>query len=69
MVEVGEVAPDFALMDYDRKERRLSEFRGRKTVLAFFPGAFISVCTREMCTFRDSMAELQRLDAQVVGVS
>lgn len=66
---VGEKAPDFALPDTDRKSRKLSEFRGKKLVLAFFPGAFTSVCTKEMCTFRDSLARLSELKAQVVGVS
>ena len=42
---------------------------GKKTVLAFFPGAFTSVCTKEMCTFRDSMETLNTLNAQVVGIS
>ena len=42
---------------------------GKKTVLAFFPGAFTSFCTREMCTFRDSMQTLNSLNAQVVGIS
>jgi peroxiredoxin len=47
----------------------LKDFLGRKTVLAFFPGAFTSVCTTEMCTFRDSMQALNSLNAQVVGIS
>jgi len=68
-INVGEKAPDFTLPDTDRKSRRLSEFRGKKLVLAFFPGAFTSVCTKEMCTFRDTMARLSELKAQVVGVS
>ena len=68
-VNVGEKAPDFTLPDTDRKLRKLSEFRGKKLVLAFFPGAFTSVCTKEMCAFRDSLARLSDLKAQVVGVS
>jgi len=68
-LKVGDKAPDFKLFDTERKERSLSEFLGKKTVLAFFPGAFTGVCTKEMCTFRDSMAELGKLNAQVVGVS
>lgn len=39
------------------------------TVLAFFPGAFTNVCTREMCEFRDSMKELNDLGAEVIGIS
>jgi glutaredoxin-dependent peroxiredoxin len=53
----------------DMKTRNLSEFLGQKIVLAFFVGAFTSTCTKEMCEFRDSMAILVDLKAQVVGVS
>lgn len=68
-VKVGDRAPDFELFDQDRKLRRLSEFKGKKVVLAFFPGAFTSVCTKEMCTFRDGMSEFNKLDATVIGIS
>lgn len=68
-VKVGDRAPDFALPDQDRNIRRLSDYRGKKVVLAFFPGAFTSVCTREMCTFRDSLSQLSKLNAEVVGIS
>ncbi len=67
--QVGEKAPDFTLVDTEMKPRSLSEFRGNKVVLAFFVGAFTSVCTKEMCAFRDSMARLIDLKAQVVGIS
>jgi peroxiredoxin len=71
MVNVGEKAPDFELLDTDLKKRSLSEFlaKDRYVVLAFFPGAFTSVCTKEMCTFRDRMARLNNLDAEVIGIS
>jgi len=68
-VEVGQKPPDFQLFDQDKKLRTLKEFQGRKVVLAFFPGDFTSVCTKEMCTFRDSLAKLNALNANVVGVS
>ncbi|MBI2872635.1 MAG: peroxiredoxin [Chloroflexi bacterium] len=68
-VEVGQVAPDFTLFDMERKPRKLSEFREKNVVLAFFPGAFTGVCTHEMCTFRDNAAKLNSLNAQVVGIS
>ena len=68
-VKVGDIAPDFTLVDTERKPRKLSEFRGKNVVLAFYPGAFTSVCKKEMCTFRDSIARLEGLSAQVVGVS
>ena len=67
--KVGDVAPDFVLCDTNLKPRKLSDFQGRNVVLAFYPGAFTSVCTKEMCTFRDSLAKLSSLKAQVVGVS
>lgn len=68
-VKVGDKIPDFALPDTSLRLRKLSEFLGKKLVLAFYPGAFTSVCTREMCAFRDSLAKLSGLRAQVVGVS
>ena len=68
-VKVGDVAPDFTLVDTERKPRRLSEFQGKNVVLAFYPGAFTSVCKKEMCTFRDSLGRLEALEAEVVGVS
>jgi peroxiredoxin len=69
LVKVGDKAPDFTLPDTDMKQRSLQEFLGKKMVLAFFVGAFTSVCTKEMCAFRDSMARLIDLKAQVIGVS
>ena len=68
-VEIGKKPPDFQLPDQDRKQRTLQDFLGKKTVLAFFPGAFTGVCTQEMCTFRDSMQALNSLNAQVVAIS
>ena len=68
-VKVGSKAPDFNLPDIDMKPRSLKEFLGQKVVLAFFVGAFTSVCTKEMCSFRDSMARLIDLNAQVIGIS
>ncbi|MGC8595270.1 MAG: peroxiredoxin [Candidatus Kryptoniota bacterium] len=68
-VEVGTKAPEFTLYDTDRKERKLSEFVGKKIVLAFYPGAFTGVCTKEMCTFRDSMSRFNDVNANVIGIS
>lgn len=66
--EVGQKPPDFQLPDQDRKTKSLKDFAGKKLVLAFFPGAFTSVCTKELCTFRDSTQNLNTLNAQVVGI-
>src|SRR5438093_11956416 len=56
-------------MSDERQPVTLSTFRGRPVVLAFFPAAFSSVCTKELCTFRDSLASLNRANAQVLGIS
>jgi peroxiredoxin len=69
MVEIGQKLPDFTLVDMNFKKRSLKEWRGRKLVLAFFPGAFTGTCKKEMCTLRDDLAKLEKLDAQVVGIS
>jgi len=68
-IKVGDKAPDFTLPDTEMKQRSLKEFMGQKVVLAFFPGAFTSTCTKEMCAFRDSMTRLTDLKAQVIGIS
>lgn len=67
--QVGEKAPDFTLTNTDMKLQSLRDFQGQKVVLAFFVGAFTGVCTKEMCAFRDSMARLTDLKAQVIGIS
>jgi peroxiredoxin len=68
-IKVGDKAPDFSLPDTSLKVRKLKDFVGKKVVLAFFPGAFTSVCTKEMCTFRDSLARFNDLKAEVIGIS
>ena len=66
---IGDRAPDFELPDPDMKPRKLSEFRGKKTILAFFPAAESPVCTAEMCALRDSLDQLRDLGANVIGIS
>ncbi len=68
-VDVGTTAPDFTLPDHDRQAVTLSGERGRPVVLAFFPAAFSSVCTKELCTFRDQLSRLNRARAHVFGIS
>jgi len=68
-IEVGKKAPEFKLYDADRKERSLSEFGGKNVVLAFYPGAFTGVCTKELCNFRDSLSKFNNVNAQVIGIS
>jgi glutaredoxin-dependent peroxiredoxin len=68
-LKVGDKAPEFTLVDAERKERKLSEFSGKTNVLVFFPGAFTGVCTKEMCSFRDSLADFNKMNAQVIAIS
>jgi len=69
-VTVGAKAPDFTLRNQDFQDVTLSDlWKKGPVVLAFLPGAFSGTCTTEMCTFRDSSAELATLNATVVGVS
>jgi peroxiredoxin len=68
-VDVGSKAPDFTLTNQDRQPVTLSQQRGNAVVLAFFPAAFSSVCQKELCTFRDSIAKLNAANAQVYGIS
>jgi peroxiredoxin len=69
VVDVGSQAPDFTLTSHERQPVTLSQQRGRPVVLAFFPAAFSSVRTKELCTLRDSLAMLNRANAQVFGIS
>lgn len=66
---IGQKAPDFELPDPDMKMVKLSDYRGKKTILAFFPAAESPVCTAEMCALRDSLDELRDYGAQVLGIS
>jgi peroxiredoxin len=66
---VGSKAPDFTLMNENREPVTLSSQKGHPVVLAFFPAAFSGTCTKELCTFRDSMAKLNTAKAQVFGIS
>ena len=65
-IEVGQKLPDFELFDQTKTSKSLKAFSGKSVVLAFFPGAFTGVCTKEMCTFRDS---IQSLPGNVVAIS
>ena len=67
--QVGQKAPDFTLVDTALKLHSLKDFHGKTTVLAFYPAAFSGVCTKEMCTFRDSLSQLTGSGSQVVGIS
>ncbi len=68
-VKVGEKAPSFTLYSSDKEQVTLENFRDKNVVLLFFPLAFTSVCTAEMCTMRDDIANYDGLNAQVLAIS
>ena len=68
MVNVGDDAPDFSLLDQNNKTVNGSDFKGKKVILAFFPAAFTGVCTTEMCTFEESGSRLNNADVTVLGI-
>jgi peroxiredoxin Q/BCP len=68
-VDVGDAAPDFELPGTDGATFKLSERRGKNVVLAFYPGDATTVCTKQFCSYRDNADRLDRLDAEVIGIS
>lgn len=71
-VEIGQPAPDFTLpgvQGHERRDYTLSEFRGRKVVLAFYPGDNTPGCTRQMCSYRDHFDDFGGVEAVVLGIS
>jgi peroxiredoxin Q/BCP len=67
-VKVGEIAPDFELPGTSG-DFRLSDHRGERVVLLFYPGDNTPVCTRQFCSYRDRAEDFAALDATVVGIS
>ena len=68
-IGIGDHAPDFELEGTGKIVCRLSELRGDWVVLAFYPGDFTPVCTRQFCSYRDAADHLDELDAVVFGIS
>jgi peroxiredoxin Q/BCP len=66
---VGEEAPDFELPWTGEGRFRLSARRGEWVILAFYPGDFTAVCTKQFCNYRDGREQLDGLDAAVIGIS
>ncbi len=69
MVHIGDHAPDFNLYDSDKKNISLSEQKGNNVLLLFFPLAFTSTCTAELCSVRDNLGMYNKLNAKVFGIS
>lgn len=68
-LEVGDTAPPFALPDADGHTVKLSDYRGRKVIVYFYPAASTPGCTKEACDFRDNLSELNGAGLDVVGIS
>jgi len=68
-VQVGQAVPDFTLPASNGKDVSLSDFRGKKVVLYFYPKDMTPGCTAESCDFRDCNGQFEQLGAVVVGVS
>ena len=69
MIKEGAAAPEFKLTGSDGKEHSLSDYRGKTTVIYFYPRDNTPGCTKEACGFRDNRAVFESLDAVVLGVS
>ena len=68
-MQLNHAAPDFSLFNTEKKKITLSELKGRNVVLLFFPLAFTSTCTAELCSMRDNLATYNGLNAEVFGIS
>jgi peroxiredoxin len=65
----GQPAPGFTLYDSDKNPVKLEDFKGKKVVLLFFPLAFTSVCTKELCHVRDNIVLFNNINAVILGIS
>lgn len=68
-IEVGQPAPDFTLYDSGKKLVTLSNLKDQNVLLLFFPLAFTSTCTKELCSVRDSIVWYNDAHATVLGIS
>jgi peroxiredoxin Q/BCP len=68
-LNVGDPAPEFELPGTGGKTYRLADYRGRKLVIAFYPGDFTPTCTKQFCSYRDQSEKLDDLGADVLGIS
>ena len=68
-IQKGESADDFTLKDQDGKEFKLSDFKGKKVLLSFHPGAWTGVCAEQMKSLEDNAAAFASLNTIAVGIS
>lgn len=68
-IKTGDKAPNFTLRDSETNKVSLSDYNNKNLVILFFPLAFTGVCTKELCTMRDNLAEYNNLNAEIVAIS
>lgn len=68
-LNIGDKAPGFKLYSSEKEEIALDNFAGKNVVLLFFPQAFTGVCTTELCSVRDGIADYNHLNAEVLAIS
>jgi peroxiredoxin len=68
-IQIGQVAPDFTLYDSTKNKITISDMKGQNVLLLFFPLAFTSTCTAELCSIRDNISFYNNVNAKVFGIS
>ena len=68
-LNIGDPAPDFTLVEQEGKTVKLSDFKGKKLLLYFYPKADTPGCTKQACQIRDARTELAELGVAAVGIS
>jgi len=68
-VQIGQKAIPFSLFDTDKNKVNLEDYKGKNVLILFFPLAFTSVCTKELCSIRDGISFYNNVNAQVLGIS
>ncbi|MFM9055990.1 MAG: redoxin domain-containing protein, partial [Bacteroidota bacterium] len=69
MLTVGSKIPAFSIVDYDKQPVSKETIAGKRTLILFFPAAFTGVCTQELCSVRDDIANYNGMNVHVIGVS
>ena len=68
-LNIGDTAPSFTLFDTDKNQVKLEDYHGKDLVILFFPAAFTSVCTAELCSMRDNIGDYNSMNANIVAIS
>jgi peroxiredoxin len=69
MLKIGQKAPDFKLLDTEKNEVTLANYKGKNLVIFFFPMAWTGVCTKEMCSVQEDYSTYTDMNAEVIGIS